>query len=235
MIILPAIDIYEGKCVRLVQGKFDDVTMYGDDPVEMGKKWEALGAKALHVVDLSGAKTGTYSLGLLKRLLKELTIPVEIGGGLRRREDILPLVEAGVDKAIVGTLAVTDFPLVAELAEEFPDKIAVSVDAKDGFAAIHGWQTITDVSIEELAKKMEEAKIKRLICTDISRDGMLVGPNFKTYEELVEKTNLEVVASGGVTTAEDLKKLEEISVYGSIIGKAFYEGVLTWEEVRPWI
>lgn len=235
MIILPAIDIYEGKCVRLKQGDFNEVTLYGEDPVEMAKKWEDKGAKALHVVDLSGAKTGKYSLDILRKLIAAVDIPVEIGGGLRSRESVAPLVDAGVDKAIIGTLAVEDFQAVEKMAEEFPHRIAVSVDALDGFAAIHGWQTKTDVKVSEMAKKMEEAKIYRLIYTDISRDGMLTGPNIQAYRKLKDETNLEIIASGGVTRREDLEALSEIDVYGAIIGKAFYEGVLPWEDVKPWI
>ncbi|MDO5714595.1 MAG: 1-(5-phosphoribosyl)-5-[(5-phosphoribosylamino)methylideneamino]imidazole-4-carboxamide isomerase [Tissierellia bacterium] len=235
MIILPAIDIYEGKCVRLEKGDFNKVTKYGDDPIEMAKMWEEKGAKALHVVDLSGAKTGKYSLKILEKLVSAITIPVEIGGGLRNEDRIKPLVEIGVDKAIIGTLAVEDFNEVVKIEKKFPGKIAISLDALNGYVATHGWQKKTDIGILEMAKKMEEANILRLICTDISRDGMLKGPNFETYEMLKKETKLEIIASGGVTRKEDLEELSRIDVYGAIIGKAFYEGVLPWEDVKPWI
>jgi phosphoribosylformimino-5-aminoimidazole carboxamide ribotide isomerase len=225
MILFPAIDIKDNKCVRLTQGKFDKVEVYSDDPTEMAQKWEAMGARYLHVVDLDGAKNeGFQNRRSIEKIAKAISIPMQTGGGIRNRERIKNLIDMGVDRVIVGTMAIENKELLAELVKTHQDHIAVSIDALKGKVAIRGWQRVEDVDSIEICQVLETIGIKTIIYTDISKDGMLSGPNFDIYRELSEKVSIKIIASGGVTSLEDIKRLGEMNLYGAIIGKALYDG-----------
>ena len=225
MILFPAIDIKDNKCVRLTQGKFDKVEVYSDDPTEMAQKWEAMGAQYLHVVDLDGAKNeGFQNRRSIEKIAKAISIPMQTGGGIRSRDRIDNLIDMGVDRVIVGTMAIENKELLAELVKTYKDHIAVSIDALKGKVATRGWQRVEDVDSIEICKDLESIGIKTIVYTDISKDGMLSGPNFDVYRELSEKVNIKIIASGGVTNLEDIKRLKEMELYGAIIGKALYDG-----------
>ena len=231
MILFPAIDIKDNKCVRLTQGKFDKVDVYSGDPVEMAKKWEYLGAEYLHVVDLDGAKNeGFQNRNSIEKIAKAIKIPMQTGGGIRDEERIKNLLDIGVERVIVGTIAIENKALLTELVKKHKEHIAVSIDALNGKVAVRGWQTVGNVDSVEICGFLEEIGIETLIYTDISKDGMLSGPNFDIYKVLSEKTKLNIVASGGVTTIDDIKKLNEMDMYGAIIGKALYDDRLDFKE-----
>lgn len=231
MILFPAIDIKDNKCVRLTQGKFDKVDVYSGDPVEMAKKWESLGAEYLHVVDLDGAKNeGFQNRNSIEKIAKAIKIPMQTGGGIRDEERIKNLLDIGVERVIVGTIAIENKALLTELVKKHKEHIAVSIDALNGKVAVRGWQTVGNVDSVEICGFLEEIGIETLIYTDISKDGMLSGPNFDIYKVLSEKTKLNIVASGGVTTIDDIKKLNEMDMYGAIIGKALYDDRLDFKE-----
>ena len=225
MRLYPAIDIKNGQCVRLRQGVFEDTTVYANEPFEVAQEFEADGAKFLHIVDLDGALRGTGANdAALKKIVENVTIPVEIGGGIRTMEDIEHRLGLGVTRVILGTVAVENPDFVKEAVEKFgADKIVVGIDAKDGMVAIKGWETISNVDAVTLALSMKEMGVKTIIYTDISKDGMLCGPNFAQTARLVEATGMDIVASGGVSCMEDLVELEKIKVEGAILGKAIYE------------
>lgn len=225
MIILPAIDLKDGKCVRLEQGLFDKVTIFGDNPVEMAKKWEDAGSEYLHLVDLDGAKDGVpKNLEIIKDICKNIDIPIQLGGGIRNRETVKLLLDAGVTRVIVGTMAINDMELLKELVDEFGDQIVVSIDAKDGLVAVNGWVNTSEVDSLDLVCELEKIGVKTIVYTDIAKDGMMEGPNFEIYKTLAKETNIDVVASGGVSTIENVKKLKEMNMYGAIIGRALYTG-----------
>lgn len=231
MILFPAIDIKDNKCVRLTQGRFDQMNVYSGDPVEMAKKWESLGAEYLHVVDLDGAKDeGFQNRKSIEKIAKAIKIPMQTGGGIRSGERIQNLLDMGVERAIVGTMAVENQQLLTELASIYKEHLAVSIDAYKGKVATRGWQSVGDVDSIEICKFLESIGIRTLVYTDISRDGMLLGPNFEVYKELSQKTKLDIIASGGVTTIEDLQKLNEMKMYGAIIGKALYDNKLDFTQ-----
>lgn len=231
MILFPAIDIKDNKCVRLTQGRFDQMNVYSGDPVEMAKKWESLGAEYLHVVDLDGAKDeGFQNRKSIEKIAKAIKIPMQTGGGIRSGERVQNLLDMGVKRAIVGTMAVENQQLLTELASMYKEHLAVSIDAYKGKVATRGWQNVGDVDSVEICKFLESIGIRTLVYTDISRDGMLSGPNFEVYQELSQKTKLDITASGGVTTIEDLKKLNEMKMYGAIIGKALYDNKLEFTQ-----
>ncbi len=225
MRLYPAIDIKNGQCVRLRQGVFDDTTVYANEPFEVAKEFEADGAKFLHIVDLDGALRGTGANDeALKKIVENVTIPVEIGGGIRTMQDIEHRLSLGVTRVILGTKAVESPEFVKEAIEKFgADKIVVGIDAKDGMVAIKGWETISNVDAVTLALSMKELGVKTIIYTDISKDGMLCGPNFVQTARMVEITGMDIVASGGVSCMNDLIQLENIGVEGAILGKAIYE------------
>lgn len=223
MIIYPAIDIKDGKCVRLAQGKFEKVTVYSDAPVNMALTWESLGAEYLHIVDLDGARTGTpQNISIISEMGVKLGIPIQLGGGIRTIEAIEMALSKGVNRVILGTSAVKDEQLVKKAIESFGTNIAIGIDAREGMVAIEGWVKTSKFSAMEFAKKMENLGVKTLIYTDISKDGMLKGPNLKALSNMVEHVDLEVIASGGISSIEDIKNLKEIGVPGLIIGKALY-------------
>ncbi|NYB75643.1 1-(5-phosphoribosyl)-5-[(5-phosphoribosylamino)methylideneamino]imidazole-4-carboxamide isomerase [Sedimentibacter hydroxybenzoicus DSM 7310] len=231
MILFPAIDIKDNQCVRLTQGKFDQVNVYSADPVEMAKKWESMGARYLHVVDLDGAKSeGFQNKKSIEKIIKSIKIPVQIGGGIRNEERIKELLNAGAQRVIVGTMAIEQQELLTELAAVYKEHLAVSIDALNGKVATRGWQDVADVDSIDLCKLLESIGIKHVVYTDISKDGMLSGPNFHIYEELSQKTGINIIASGGVTTLDDIRKLNSMNLYGAIIGKALYDNRLDFKE-----
>ncbi len=225
MRLYPAIDIKNGQCVRLRQGVFEDTTVYANEPYQVAEEFEADGAKFLHIVDLDGALRGTGANDeALKKIVENVNIPVEIGGGIRTMQDIEHRLNLGVTRVILGTKAVESPDFVKEAVERFgADKIVVGIDAKDGMVAIKGWETISNVDAVTLALSMKDLGVKTIIYTDISKDGMLCGPNFVQTARMVEITGMDIVASGGVSCMNDLIQLEKIGVEGAILGKAIYE------------
>ena len=227
MIIFPAIDLRGGKCVRLIQGDFDKETVYSDDPQATALKWQALGAKFLHVVDLDGARAGSpQNLDAIKKILAAVKIPIEVGGGIRTLDDAEKLLSLGVRRVILGSVAVENIALVEAAVKKFGDKIVVGIDARDGLVAVHGWEKSSAVKADELAKKIVAAGVKTIIYTDISKDGMLSGVNAEIFTELAKFSGAEIIASGGVKSIEDIRALKAAKVAGVIVGKAIYTGAL---------
>ncbi len=231
MIIYPAIDVKDGKCVRLVQGKFNDVTVYSEHPVEMALKFEQLGAEYLHVIDLDGARLGEpQNIAVISEMAVKLGIPIQLGGGIRTIEMMEIILCKGIQRVILGTSAVKDPELVKKAVQSFGSGLAVAIDARDGMVAIEGWAKTSEFTAIGFARKMEELGAKVIIYTDISRDGMLKGPNLKAMEDMARAVNIEVIASGGVTSLQDIKNLKEIGVAGAIVGKALYTGDIDLQE-----
>ena len=228
MIIIPAIDLKDGKCVRLLQGKKEEVTVYSDDPAEIAKQWVDLGARLLHLVDLDGAFTGEQkNLDIIREIRKAIHIPIELGGGIRDIHKINALIKFGVDRIIIGTSAVEDPEMIREACETFPGKILVGIDASDGKVAVKGWIEVTELDAVKFAKKMEKLGAAGIIYTDIARDGMQTGPNIEAMSVMVEAVSIPVIASGGVSGLDDIKKLMQIrDLWGVITGKALYSGSL---------
>lgn len=224
MIIYPAIDIRGGKCVRLTQGRYDDITIFSDDPVNMALQFQKAGAKYLHVVDLDGARGDTDNREIIRRIAKELSIPVQTGGGIRTMADIEAVLEFGISRVILGTSAVQNPEIVSEAVKKYENRIAVGIDAKNGFVAIEGWEKTSGIKAVEHAKNMEALGVQTIIYTDIATDGMLSGPNMLAMSEMVKKVKMEVIASGGVSSLKDLRHLKEVGVAGVIVGKAIYTG-----------
>lgn len=232
MQIYPAIDIIDGKAVRLSQGKFDDVTVFNENPVEAAGNWVNSGATYIHLVDLDGARYGkSFVIDIIKNIKKAYGIPVQTGGGVRTMEDIDIRINAGADRIIIGTAAVKNPELVKSAVEKYGDKIAVGVDAKNGMVAISGWEEVSDISAVDLCLKMKAYGVKTVIYTDISKDGMMSGPNIESTKELIDKTGLDVIASGGVSHIKDIENVSKINAAGVIIGKALYNGALDLKEV----
>lgn len=233
MIILPAIDIKDNKCVRLSQGDFDKVKIYSSDPLKMALKWQEEGAEYLHLVNLDGARGEAFlNRKSIEKIVRSISIPVQIGGGIRSEEKVKSLLDLGVNRVILGTAAVENIALLERLLSVYGnDKIVVSIDAKDGKVATRGWEVISEINSLDLCKKLQGIGVKTIVYTDISKDGMLQGPNFDIYEELMEKTDLDIIASGGISFMEDVMKLKKMNLYGAIIGKAFYDGLLNFKEV----
>lgn len=231
MILFPAIDIKDNKCVRLTQGKFDMVNVYSGDPVDVAKKWESLGAEYLHVVDLDGAKNESLkNKRLIENIVNAVKIPIQTGGGIRSKDTIKNYIQSGVKRVIVGTMAVENQQLLKDITAIYKEYIAVSIDAYKGKVATRGWQSVGDEDSVKICSLLENIGIKTIVYTDISKDGMLSGPNFEIYEELNKKTNLNIIASGGITTLTDLEKLKNLKIYGAIIGKALYDNKLDFKE-----
>ncbi len=238
MIIFPAIDIKDNKCVRLTQGDFNKLTVYSQDPLNVAKAWEREGVDFLHLVNLDGARHGGFinNKESIENIVKNINIPVQLGGGIRDKEKVKYLLDLGVSRVILGTIAVENPKLLKDLLEIYGnEKIVVSIDAKNGKVATRGWEVISQVDSIELCKELESMGVKTIVYTDISKDGMLEGPNFQIYERLIEETNLEIIVSGGVTSMEDIKRLKRMNPYGSIIGKAFYDKLLDFKEVKKCI
>ena len=234
MIIYPAIDIRGGRCVRLTEGRFDAETVFADDPAEMALKWAGLGAEFLHLVDLDGALAGEgKNVPVIQRILKSVSIPVQLGGGIRNLETIEKLLELGVTRLILGSAAVKNPELVAEACKKYPGHIAVGIDAKNGEVAIEGWGQGSGVAATELAKKMASFGVETIIYTDISRDGMLSGVNVEATAALARACGVPIIASGGVASLDDIRRVTAVEgdgVQGCIIGKAIYTGAVDLKE-----
>jgi phosphoribosylformimino-5-aminoimidazole carboxamide ribotide isomerase len=228
MIIYPAIDIKGGKCVRLVQGRASEETVFGNDPVQMARNWEGQGAQYLHVVDLDGAFDGqSPNEEIIQGIAKAVSIPVQLGGGIRTMEKIQRyLDEYCISRVILGTAAVEDPALVKEAANKYGNRIVVGIDAKQGRAAIKGWVQETDIAAADLALNMKALGIDTIIYTDIAKDGMMSGPNLKETEEMIHKTGMNIIASGGISRLEDLENIKKIGASGLIVGKALYTGAI---------
>lgn len=227
MNIFPAIDLYDKKAVRLYKGDYNQMTIYSERPWEIAEKFESLGAKFIHVVDLEGAKTGkTPNLEIVKKIAEATSLFLEIGGGIRDMETVKAYLENGASRVILGTSAVTDEAFLAEAIMQYGEKIAVGADVKDGYIAIKGWIEKSQYSLEEFLSKMQKLGVKTVICTDISKDGAMKGTNLALYKELSEKFTLDIIASGGVSTIDDVKELRKMNLYGAIIGKAYYTGAI---------
>lgn len=232
MLIIPAIDLKDGKCVRLLQGRADAVTEYSDNPVEIAKRWESLGARLIHIVDLDGAFTGNQkNIESIKEIRRAVSVEIEVGGGIRNMERIELLLGLGINRVILGTAAIERPELVREACKRFPQRIIAGIDARDGRVAIKGWVETTDIKATELALRMQDYGVWGIIYTDISRDGMLSGPNIDAMREMVNTVHIPVIASGGVSSIEDIKRLKEIKgLYGVITGKALYSGAIDLKE-----
>ncbi|MCE5238508.1 1-(5-phosphoribosyl)-5-[(5-phosphoribosylamino)methylideneamino]imidazole-4-carboxamide isomerase [bacterium] len=230
MIVIPAIDLAAGKCVRLRQGDMNQQTVYSDSPADMARHWADQGAEILHVVDLDGAMGGrSVNLPAIEAIVGAISIPVELGGGLRTADDVRRVLGLGVQWAIMGTSALRQPDQLRAALAEFGERIIVGIDARDGKVAVLGWTETSDISAVDLAKQMQGLGVQRLICTDIATDGMLVGPNLESLRTIAEAVDIAVIASGGVSKLEDivaLKALEPLGVIGAITGKALYEGTL---------
>ena len=231
MIIYPAVDVKDGRCVRLVQGQFNDVTVYSDNPVEMALNFEKMGAQYLHVVDLDGARLGEpQNIAVISEMAVKMGIPLQLGGGIRTIEMIEIILCKGIHRAILGTSAVRDPNLIKTAVGTFGSNLAVAIDARDGMVAIEGWAKTSEFTAIGFARKMEELGAKTIIYTDISRDGMLSGPNLKAMEEMSKAVGIDIIASGGVRNLEDIRNLKEIGVSGVIVGKALYTGDVDLKE-----
>ncbi len=225
MRLYPAIDIKDGRCVRLRQGKFTDVNVYSDNPVDVAKEWERAGASFIHLVDLDGALMGRgVNRDVIRAIARSVFIPVQLGGGIRTKADLEEVFSLGVFRAIIGTKAVLEPAFVKECVNTFgADRIVVGIDAKDGLVAVHGWDTVSDVTALDLGRQVAELGVKTIVYTDIAKDGMLEGPNVAATKQMSETLGIDIIASGGVTTMEDLEKLYANGIHGAIIGKALYE------------
>lgn len=231
MIIFPAIDLYDKKAVRLFKGDYAQMTIYSENPIEIARDFENQGATHIHMVDLEGAKSGeTPNLDRVKEVIDGTDLFTEIGGGIRTMEVIDKYISIGVDRVILGTAAVKDENLVKDACLKYGEKIAVGVDIKDGFVAIKGWTEKSEYDCFGFCEKMQSLGVKTLICTDISKDGAMQGTNHDLYRELSEKFDIKIVASGGVSSVEDVKKLRTLDLYGAIIGKAYYTGAISLKE-----
>ncbi|MCR4927096.1 MAG: 1-(5-phosphoribosyl)-5-[(5-phosphoribosylamino)methylideneamino]imidazole-4-carboxamide isomerase [Lachnospiraceae bacterium] len=225
MRLYPAIDIKDGKCVRLTQGLFDKVKTYDEDPVNKALEWEAAGAEFIHLVDLDGARLGRgINRDVIKKIASTLHVPVQLGGGIRNEEDLEEVLSLGVYRGIIGTKAVSDPVFVERCIKRFgSEHVVIGIDAKNGLVATHGWEAVSDVTAIELGKKMAELGVKTIVYTDISKDGMLAGPNVEATAALSDETSIDIIASGGVSKMEDLDRICEAGIHGAIIGKALYE------------
>lgn len=231
MNIFPAIDLYDKKAVRLYKGDYDQMTIYSERPWEIAIDFERQGAKFIHVVDLEGAKTGkTPNLEIIKKIASSTNLFLEIGGGIRDMEVVKTYLENGASRVILGTSAVNDEAFLKEAISTYGEKIAVGADIKDGYIAIKGWTQKSQYSLEEFLNKMQALGVKTVICTDISKDGAMKGTNLELYSALSQKYSLDIIASGGVSSIDDVKALRKMELYGAIIGKAYYTGAIDLKE-----
>lgn len=232
MRIYPAVDIYDGRCIRLKEGNLEKMEVFCENPVDAAKMWEQKGAEVLHIIDLNGAfsgKMGNYSV--VEKIIKSVNIPIQLGGGLRTVEDIKVAFDTGVEKVIIGTAAVLDEELLETGLKDYTDKMVVSIDAKDGYVAIKGWVNVSEFSAYNFAGKIVGKGFRNIVYTDISRDGLLKGPNFDGIEKMCNVEGARIIASGGITTIEDVLLVKETGAEGAIIGKALYTGDLKLEDV----
>lgn len=231
MIIFPAIDLYDKKAVRLYKGDYQNMTVYSENPIEIARDFENAGATHIHMVDLQGAKDGTTpNIDIVKQVAGDTKLFVEIGGGIRDIKTVEKYLSAGVGRVILGTAAVTDTDFLIEAVKKYGDKIAVGADVKDGFIAIKGWLEKSQLTLEEFLSQMQSIGVEYIICTDISKDGAMRGTNLELYKELSQKYSMNITASGGVSTLDDLKELRKMDIYGAIIGKAYYIGAIDLKE-----
>ncbi len=231
MRMYPAIDLKDGECVRLFKGDYDKKTVYSTDAVATALTWQESGADFLHVVDLDGARSGNgKNREVIKEICNVVSMRVQTGGGIRSMDDVDSLISAGVARVILGTAAVKNFALVEEAVKKYGDKIAVGIDAKNGFVATDGWEKVSEFTAVEFAKKVEKAGVRTIIYTDIATDGAMCGPNVEAMVEMVKETNLDVIASGGVSCIDDIKALLKTGVEGAITGRAIYDGALDLTE-----
>ncbi len=231
MILYPAIDIYDGQCVRLQQGKFDNPTVYYKNPLDAAKKWVEEGAQWLHVVDLNGALEGKpVNIKVIESIMTSVELPVQIGGGIRNQEIAEIFLTMGAGRVVLGSAALSDPDLIQILCHKFSDRIAVGLDARDGNLAIHGWKETVAQDPIHVAKSFEEMGLNTIIYTDISKDGMMEGPNFEAIQKMVNAVGIEIIASGGISRLDDVKKLKEIGAHGTILGKSLYENKINLRE-----
>lgn len=236
MLLFPAIDLKEGKAVRLLQGRMEDSTIYADNPVVVAKEFESQGAEYLHMVDLNGAFSGKpMNDETIRRIVASVSMKIQVGGGIRTMERITELLELGVERVILGTIAVKNPDLVAEAARRYGKRVIVGIDAKDGLVAVQGWAETTEMRAVDLGKAMKDVGIQSVVFTDISRDGMLQGPNIESTVQMAQETGLSVIASGGISTLDDLRNLQVevlkgVAIEGAITGKALYSGAFTLRE-----
>ena len=231
MILLPAIDLFEKKAVRLYKGDYANMTVYSLNPIEIARDFEAAGAKHIHMVDLEGARDGsTPNLSVVADVARNTSLFVEIGGGIRDMATVEKYLSAGVSRVILGTAAVNDEAFLLAAVKKYGEKIAVGADVKDGYIAIKGWLEQSAYTLEAFMEKMQSIGVRTVICTDISKDGAMKGTNRELYRDLSEKFSMDIVASGGVSTLEDVKALADMNLYGAIIGKAYYTGAINLKE-----
>ncbi|MCD6416798.1 MAG: 1-(5-phosphoribosyl)-5-[(5-phosphoribosylamino)methylideneamino]imidazole-4-carboxamide isomerase [Planctomycetes bacterium] len=226
MLLYPAVDIAKGRCVRLLQGRPEDETVYYENPVEAALHWEKLGARALHVVDLDGALARGDNAGAVEQVLARCRAPVQVAGGLRSAPAVRRVLDAGATRAVVGTRAARDPQWARELCEEFPDRIVIAIDAREGRVAVEGWKETTDMSPVELAEQLAESRPAAFLYTDVMRDGMLSRPHFEGVERLLEASSVPVIASGGISCLDDIAQLGRCGADAAVVGKALYEGAL---------
>ncbi len=231
MIILPAIDLFGGKAVRLYKGNYAEMTVYNNDPLEVAKDFAASGAQYIHLVDLEGAKNGdTPNIDVVEKIVKSINIPCELGGGIRSLEVVEKYISIGVSRVILGTAAVENEAFLRDTVNKYGDKIAVGIDIKDGFVAIKGWTEKSAITADDFCKKMQDIGVKTIICTDISKDGAMMGTNRELYRELSSKFSMQIIASGGVSSIDDVVALRKMELYGAIVGKAYYTGAINLKE-----
>ena len=232
MILFPAIDIRGGKCVRLTQGDYDQETVYHDSPTSMAQQWEREGGEFIHVVDLDGAKSGdTPNMNAIRDLVQGVNVPVQVGGGVRTMEKVTQHIENGVSRVIIGTAAIEDPEFLKEAVAKYGDKIAVSIDARGGYVATDGWTETSTTKATDLIQELEAIGVKTVVYTDILKDGMMQGPNMEELKEIDEMTSIDIIASGGVSTEQNIRDLRAMGLYGAIIGKALYEGALSLQKL----
>ncbi|MBQ8004982.1 MAG: 1-(5-phosphoribosyl)-5-[Clostridia bacterium] len=231
MLIFPAIDLYRGKAVRLFKGDYAQMTVFSNDPPAFAADFASKGAKHIHLVDLEGARDGTTpNLDIIKKIAANSELFTEVGGGIRNMQTVDKYLSAGVDRVILGTAAVKDRDFLLKALEKYGERIAVGIDIKDGKVAIKGWTETADITAEEFCKEIESIGVKTVICTDISKDGAMQGANHELYKELSEKFSINIIASGGVSSIEDVERLAKQNIHGAIIGKAYYIGAIDLEK-----
>ncbi len=231
MIILPAVDLYDGKAVRLYKGNYAEMTVYSDDPVAVARDFEAAGAEFIHMVDLQGARDGTTpNFSTVAAVARETGLKVEIGGGIRTADTVARYLDAGVERVILGTAAITDWDFFCSAAEKYPGRVAAGVDVRDGLIAIRGWLETSAVTCYDFCERLMGTGVGTVICTDVSRDGAMGGANRELYARLCRDFRLDFIASGGVSSLEDVRVLRDMGLRGAIIGKAYYIGAIDLKE-----
>ncbi len=232
MIIFPAIDILDKKCVRLTQGNYDKKTVYCDDPSKIAAEFEKAGAEYIHTVDLNAAKSGSIeNIEVIKKMAETVSVPIQVGGGIRSIDAAKRYFDIGIARVIVGTAAISEPELLIELCKQFPNKICLSLDVKNDEILIKGWTAGSSINIFDYLKKIDDLKIAAIIVTDVTKDGMMIGPAFELYDKLMKATHHSIIASGGISTKDDVDQLKTRNIYGAIIGKALYENKIHLEDI----